>query len=112
MRIRPSDAILDLRAGAGRNACLTAHYLGDLSRIVGLHIGTDMLEQTWRRGQHSPIVAFEKNRAEHVRLLGAGKQREVWRLGTNIYRVKDLERRIEELKRRWPAHPVPTTMLQ
>jgi len=77
MRIRPNDAILDLGAGAGPNACLTARYLGDQSRIVGLDIGTEMLEQTWRRGQHFPIVAFEKKRVEDVRLLGAEKLEEV-----------------------------------
>jgi hypothetical protein len=79
---------------------------------VGLDIGREMLEQTWRRGQHCPILALEKKRVEDERLRGAGKQREVWKMGTNIDRVKDLERRIEELKRRWPTHPVPTTMLQ
>ena len=112
MRIRPNDAILDLGAGAGPNACLTARYLGDQGRIVGLDIGTEMSEQTWHRGQHFPIVAFEKKRVEDVRLLGAEKQREVWKMDTKIDRVKDLERQIEELKRRWPAHSVPPTMVQ
>ncbi len=71
-----------------------------------------MLEQTWRRCQRFPNVAFEKKRVEDVWLLGAEKQREVWKMDTKIDRVKDLERQIEELKSRWPAHSVPPTMLQ
>lgn len=31
---------------------------------------------------------------------------------TKTDRVKDLQRQIEELKRRWPAHSVTPTMLQ
>jgi len=64
MRIRPTDAILDLGAGTGRNACLMARYLGDQGRIVGLDIGPEMLEQARRRCQHLPNVTFEKRRVE------------------------------------------------
>jgi ubiquinone/menaquinone biosynthesis C-methylase UbiE len=64
MRIRPSDAILDLGAGTGRNACLMARYLNDQGRIVGLDIGPEMLEQAQRRCQHLPNVTFEKRRVE------------------------------------------------
>lgn len=38
---------------------------------MGLDIGREMLEQTWRCGQHFPILALEKKRVEDVRLLGA-----------------------------------------
>ena len=66
MRIRPTDAILDLGAGSGRNACLMARYLGDQSRIVGLDIGPEMLEQARRRCQHLPNVTMEKQRIEET----------------------------------------------
>ena len=45
MDIRPDDAILDLGAGTGRNACLMARYLGGRGRIVGLDIGEEMLSR-------------------------------------------------------------------
>ena len=64
MGIQPTDAILDLGAGTGRNACLMARYLGDQGRIVGLDIGPEMLEQARRRCQHLPNVTFEKKRVE------------------------------------------------
>jgi demethylmenaquinone methyltransferase/2-methoxy-6-polyprenyl-1,4-benzoquinol methylase len=63
-RIRPADAILDLGAGTGRNACLMARYLGDQGRIVGLDIGDEMLEQAHRRCRHLSNVTFEKRRVE------------------------------------------------
>jgi ubiquinone/menaquinone biosynthesis C-methylase UbiE len=64
MRIRPTDAILDLGAGTGRNACLMARYLDDRGRIVGLDIGPEMLEQARRRCRLVPDVTFEKRRVE------------------------------------------------
>ena len=63
-RIRPADAILDLGAGTGRNACLMARYLGDQGRIVGLDIGDEMLEQAHRRCRYLSNVTFEKRRVE------------------------------------------------
>jgi SAM-dependent methyltransferase len=47
----------------------------------------------------------------YMRLLGAEKQ-EALEMGTRSDRVKYLERQIEELKSRWPAHSVPPAMLQ
>ena len=64
--IQPADAILDLGAGSGRNACLMARYLGDQGRIVGLDIGPEMLEQARRRCQHLPNVTMEKQRIEET----------------------------------------------
>jgi ubiquinone/menaquinone biosynthesis C-methylase UbiE len=48
MAIQPEDAILDLRSGSGRNACLMARYLSDRGRIAGLDVGVEMLEQARR----------------------------------------------------------------
>jgi demethylmenaquinone methyltransferase/2-methoxy-6-polyprenyl-1,4-benzoquinol methylase len=64
MDIRPDDAILDLGAGTGRNACLMARYLGGRGRIVGLDIGEEMLTQARRRCRLLPNVTFEKRRIE------------------------------------------------
>jgi len=64
MGIRPTDAILDLGAGTGRNACLMARYLGDQGRIVGLDIGLEMLEQAQCRCRQFPNVTFENRRVE------------------------------------------------
>ena len=33
-------------------------------------------------------------------------------MNTETDRIKELEKQIEELKSRWPAHSVPPTMLQ
>ncbi|MFO7957907.1 MAG: methyltransferase domain-containing protein [Candidatus Brocadiia bacterium] len=66
MSICPTDAILDLGAGTGRNACLMARYLDDQGRIVGLDIGPEMLEQARRRSQHLPNVTFQKRRVEEL----------------------------------------------
>jgi ubiquinone/menaquinone biosynthesis C-methylase UbiE len=66
MRIRPTDAILDLGSGSGRNACLMAHHISDAGRIVGLDIGPEMLEQARRRCRHLPNVTMEKQRIEET----------------------------------------------
>ena len=66
MRIRPTDAILDLGSGSGRNACLMARHISDAGRIVGLDIGPEMLEQARRRCRHLPNVTMEKQRIEET----------------------------------------------
>ncbi len=64
MDIRPDDAILDLGAGTGRNACLMRRYLSEQGRIVGLDIGPEMLAQAQRRCRRFANVTFEKQRVE------------------------------------------------
>jgi ubiquinone/menaquinone biosynthesis C-methylase UbiE len=64
MAIQPTDAILDLGSGNGRNACLMARYLSDRGQIVGLDIGEEMLRQARRRCRHLPNVTMEKQRIE------------------------------------------------
>jgi len=64
MGIQPNDAILILGSGSGRNACLMSRYLSDQGRILGLDIGSEMLEQAQRRCSHLPYAAFEKRRIE------------------------------------------------
>jgi len=64
MDIRPDDAILDLGAGTGRNACLMRRYLSERGRIVGLDIGPEMLAQAQRRCRRFANITFEKRRVE------------------------------------------------
>jgi len=64
MHIRPEDAVLDLGSGSGRNACLMARNLSDQGRILGLDVGTEMLEQAQRRCRGLPNITFEKQPIE------------------------------------------------
>lgn len=64
MAIRPEDAILDLGAGTGRNACAMARRLAGGGRILGLDIGPEMLARARRRCRRLPNVAMERRRVE------------------------------------------------
>ena len=48
----------------------------------------------------------------YIRHLEAIRQEEIWKMDTETDRARKLERQIEELKSRWPAHSVPPAMLQ
>ena len=45
MRIRPTDRILDLGAGTGRNACLIMRYLSSEGELLSLDISKEMIIQ-------------------------------------------------------------------
>jgi demethylmenaquinone methyltransferase/2-methoxy-6-polyprenyl-1,4-benzoquinol methylase len=62
--IGETDAILDLGAGTGRNACLMLRYLSPGGRIVGLDVSEEMLSQARRRCRRHPNVSFERRRIE------------------------------------------------
>jgi ubiquinone/menaquinone biosynthesis C-methylase UbiE len=64
MNIKPQDRILDLGCGSGRNICLMNHYLSPQGRILGLDIGTEMLEQSRRRCQKYPYISFKNQRID------------------------------------------------
>ncbi|MBN2116431.1 MAG: methyltransferase domain-containing protein [Anaerolineales bacterium] len=64
MRIQPADSVLDLGSGTGRNIILMNKYLSEEGRVVGLDIGSEMLEQALRRFANHPRVAIEKRRIE------------------------------------------------
>ena len=54
MGIRPTDKILDLGAGTGRNACLMARHLSSGGEIVGLDISQEMISQFERNCRDLP----------------------------------------------------------
>jgi demethylmenaquinone methyltransferase/2-methoxy-6-polyprenyl-1,4-benzoquinol methylase len=64
MRIQPADHILDFGCGTGRNISLMNKYLSGTGRVLGLDIGSEMLEQAQRRFASHPRVAVEKQRIE------------------------------------------------
>ncbi|MBW2058885.1 MAG: methyltransferase domain-containing protein [Deltaproteobacteria bacterium] len=66
MGIQPDDAILDLGAGTGRNACLMRRYLSDRGRILGLDIGPEMLAQARRKCHPFSNVTFVNRRVEEA----------------------------------------------
>jgi demethylmenaquinone methyltransferase/2-methoxy-6-polyprenyl-1,4-benzoquinol methylase len=49
MNIQPQDKIMDLGCGSGRNICLMTKYLSDQGKVLGLDIGSEMLEQAQAR---------------------------------------------------------------
>jgi len=56
MRIRPTDKILDLGAGTGRNACLMMKYLSREGELIGVDISEEMISQFRKKCAHSPNV--------------------------------------------------------
>ncbi|MFZ5517982.1 MAG: class I SAM-dependent methyltransferase [Candidatus Zhuqueibacterota bacterium] len=64
MAIQPSDRILDLGCGTGRNSCLMAKYLSDSGSIVGLDIGEEMILQFEKKCQRYPNVSLQKLRID------------------------------------------------
>ncbi len=64
MGIAPSDTILDLGAGTGRNACVMARHLSDQGRIVCVDIGPEMLAQARRRCERFPQITVEQGPIE------------------------------------------------
>ncbi|NMG83067.1 MAG: methyltransferase domain-containing protein [Methanosarcinales archaeon] len=49
MHISPSDRILDLGAGTGRNACLMMKYLSTNGELIGIDISKEMIAQFKKR---------------------------------------------------------------
>lgn len=45
MGIKPTDKILDLGTGTGRNACLMMHYLSQKGKLIGIDISWEMISQ-------------------------------------------------------------------
>jgi ubiquinone/menaquinone biosynthesis C-methylase UbiE len=64
MQIQPADSILDLGCGTGRNISLMNKYLSEKGRVLGLDIGSEMLEQAQCRFAKHPRVTIENRRIE------------------------------------------------
>jgi len=56
MKIRPSDKILDLGAGTGRNACLMRRYFSSGGEVIGLDISEEMISQFQKNCADFPNV--------------------------------------------------------
>lgn len=64
MHIKPTDNILDLGCGTGRNIDLMLKYLSNEGRVLGLDIGKEMLTQAQKRFVSNPNVQIENKRIE------------------------------------------------
>ena len=64
MKIQPTDRILDLGCGTGRNSCLMAKYLSDEGEIVGLDIGEEMIQQFNDKCDRYPNVSVQNLRID------------------------------------------------
>ncbi len=56
MGIRPTDRILDLGTGTGRNACLMAKYLSGKGELIGIDISQEMISQFKKKCANFPNV--------------------------------------------------------
>lgn len=66
MNIQPQDEILDLGCGSGRNICLMTNYCSNQGRVLGLDIGSEMLEQSQNRCKKYPNVTFKNQRIDEL----------------------------------------------
>lgn len=66
MNIQPQDKILDFGCGSGRNICLMTQHLSNQGRVLGLDIGSEMLEQSETRCKQFPNVEFKNQRIDEV----------------------------------------------
>ena len=64
MDIKPTQSILDLGSGTGKNDCFMAEKVGSQGRIVGLDISDEMLVRAWKHCLGYSNVVFEKQRIE------------------------------------------------
>ncbi len=66
MNIQPRDEIIDFGCGSGRNICLMTRFISDQGRIVGLDIGSEMLEQSQSRCKKFPNVTINEKRIDEL----------------------------------------------
>jgi len=64
MDIKPSQSILDLGSGTGRNDCFMAEKVGSRGRIVGLDISDEMLGLARKHCYKYSNISFKKQRIE------------------------------------------------
>ena len=66
MNIQPQDKILDLGCGSGRNICLMTKYLSAQGSVLGLDIGSEMLEQSQVRCKKYTNISFKNQRIDEI----------------------------------------------
>jgi len=64
IEIKPTDSILDLGCGTGRNAALMMKYLGDEGKITGVDLSPEMQLQFEKRFIGEKRVAFSQQRID------------------------------------------------
>ncbi len=64
MHINPSDRILDLGAGTGRNACLMMKYLSPDGELIALDISKEMISQFKKKCARFPNARIIKARID------------------------------------------------
>jgi len=64
MDIEPSQSILDLGSGTGRNDCLMAQKIASQGKIVGLDISDEMISRALKRCYKYANIGFKKLRIE------------------------------------------------
>lgn len=64
MEIRPSDRIIDLGTGTGRNVCLMMKHLSSGGDVMGLDIGEEMIAQFKKKCANFPNAKIAKLRID------------------------------------------------
>ena len=64
MKIKPSDKILDLGAGTGRNACYMRDFLSEEGELVGFDISKEMIGQFKKNCAAFPNVLIKEKRID------------------------------------------------
>ncbi|TSA26903.1 MAG: class I SAM-dependent methyltransferase [Bacteroidetes bacterium] len=62
--IKPTDFIIDLGCGTGRNAAVMLNYLGETGKITGVDLSPIMQQQFEKRFEHENRVTFRQQRID------------------------------------------------
>lgn len=66
MNIQPSDSIIDMGCGTGRNASLMTSYLNEKGEIIGLDISPEMEQQFNSKFKLDARVSFKNKRIDQA----------------------------------------------
>ncbi len=70
MNIKPTDKILDLGAGTGRNACLMRRYFSSKGELIGLDISEEMISQFKKNCADFPNIKIINERIDKDLVYG------------------------------------------